>query len=53
MDPLLQYLLIGYALGVIPTRKAAVVSVAFLSKRLGVKPKDIREYEEATDDTDK
>lgn len=46
----LELLLLGVALGAIPSSELARLVVAALGKRLGVKPKDIREYNAATDD---
>lgn len=45
----IEILLIGYALGVIPGSRAARIMVAALGKKLGVAPKQIEEYEQATD----
>ncbi len=46
----MQILLMGFALGSVPTSEFGRISVAFIGKRLGVEPKDVEEYDEATDD---
>jgi len=48
-QPRLAGVLLGYALGVIPGSRAARLFVAYLGKRLGVKPKQIEKFDEATD----
>ena len=47
----LELLLLGVALGAIPSSDLARLTVAALAKRLGVKPGEIRKYNAATDDT--
>lgn len=44
------WLVLGITLGSIPQIKLGRIMVAWLSKRLGVKPKDIENYQEATDE---
>lgn len=46
----LELLLIGYALGAVPTYKAMQIVVAAAAKKLGVKPSDIEQYDDATED---
>lgn len=46
----LQLLLLGVALGAIPTSDLARLAVAGIAKRMGVKPDEIRKYNAATDD---
>lgn len=50
MEPMdnLHWLLLGYGLGVLPGVRAARIFTAFLAKRMGIKPKQIEEYDEAT-----
>ena len=47
----LELLLLGVALGAIPSSDLARLTVAALAKRLGVKPGEIRKYNAATDDS--
>jgi hypothetical protein len=47
----IELLLLGVALGAIPTSDLARLAVAFLAKRAGLKPADIRKYNAATEDT--
>jgi hypothetical protein len=51
MNETITLLLIGVALGSIPTRELGRIMVAFLAKRVGVKAKEIERYEKATDDS--
>jgi hypothetical protein len=44
----LEILLLGYGLGVIPASKTSQLLVAYLGKRLGVKPRQIEQYDNAT-----
>lgn len=46
----LELLLLGVALGAIPTSDLARLTVAVLAKRFGVSPKEIKRFNEATDD---
>jgi len=46
----LELLLLGVGLGAIPSSELARLVVAALGKRLGVEPKEIRQYNAATDD---
>lgn len=46
----LELLLLGVALGAIPTSDLARLAVAALAKSAGVKPAEIRQYNAATDD---
>jgi len=46
----LDLLLLGVALGAIPSSELARLVVAALGKRLGVAPEEIRQYNAATDD---
>jgi hypothetical protein len=45
----LELLLLGVALGAIPSAELSRIVVAYLGKRLGVAPKEIRQYNDATD----
>lgn len=47
-----QWLLIGVALGAIPTSQLSQLLLAVLGKKLGVKPGEIRKYDDATNDGD-
>lgn len=49
MTPL-EWVLVGVALGAIPTSDLAAIAVAYLSKRAGLKPSDIRKFNAATND---
>ena len=46
----LEFLLLGVALGAIPSSELARLVVAALGKRLGVAPEEIRQYNAATND---
>jgi len=46
-----QLILLGFVLGSLPTVDAGRIAVAAVGKRLGVSPKAIRSYNEATDDS--
>ena len=46
----LELLLLGVALGAVPSSELARLVVAALGKRLGVAPEEIRQYNAATDD---
>jgi hypothetical protein len=46
----LELLLLGVALGAIPTSDLARLAVAGVAKWIGVKPGEIRKYNAATDD---
>ena len=46
----LELLLLGVALGAIPTSDLARLTVALLAKRAGLKPADIRKYNAATNE---
>lgn len=52
MDPgtYTAILILGVALGAIPSSELGKLMVAWLAKKLGVKPSDIRQYEQATED---
>ena len=48
-----EMLLLGVALGAIPSSELARLTVAAIGKRLGVEPREIRQYNAAAnDDTD-
>lgn len=44
-----QLLLLGVALGAIPTARLGRVATAALAKRLGLKPREIAQYDDAAD----
>jgi len=44
------YLLLGVALGAIPSSQLAQLLLAWLGKRLGLSPKDIQKFDSATED---
>ena len=46
----LEWVLLGVALGAIPTSDLASIAVAYLSKKAGLKPSDIRKFNAATSD---
>jgi len=46
----IELLLLGVALGAVPTSDLARLTVAALGKRLGVSPKEIRRFNAATED---
>jgi hypothetical protein len=46
----IEFLLLGVALGAIPSSELAGLVVAALGKRLGVKPGEIRRYNAAAED---
>ena len=46
----LELLLLGVALGAIPTSDLARLAVAAIGKQVGVKPREIRKYNAATGD---
>jgi len=48
----LELLLLGVALGAIPTSDLARLTVAVLGKKFGVEPGEIRKYNAATDDSE-
>ncbi|WP_158228652.1 hypothetical protein [Halorubrum sp. C191] len=48
----IEALLLGFALGSIPSLESARIMVATLGKRLGVKPAEIQEYNSTTNDPD-
>lgn len=45
-------ILIGFALGAIPTSESSNIMVAFLAKKLGVKPREIQSYNKAATSSD-
>lgn len=47
----LEALLLGVALGAVPSAELGRIMVALLGKWAGVKPKQIEEYNEAAEDT--
>jgi hypothetical protein len=47
-----EWLLVGVALGAIPSSDLARLAVALLAKRAGVEPAEIRKYNAATSDAD-
>lgn len=49
----LEILLIGFALGSIPTAELAKLMLAFLGKRLGISPEQITQYQSATTEDSK
>jgi hypothetical protein len=49
MTPI-EWLLLGVALGAIPTSDLAAIAVATLAQKAGLKPSDIRKYNAATSD---
>lgn len=48
----IQLLILGVALGAIPTAQLGQLLLAALGKRLGISPREIQEYEKATEDED-
>ena len=44
-----SWLFVGVALGAVPVDKLARVLVAFLAKRLVVSPKEVEEFNDASD----
>jgi len=46
----IELLLLGVALGAIPSSELARLVVAAVGKRLGVAPEEIRQYNAATDE---
>ncbi|RKS83298.1 hypothetical protein BDK61_2641 [Haloarcula quadrata] len=46
----IQLLLLGVALGAIPSSELGRIAVATLAKRLGLKPREIRRFNAATED---
>lgn len=46
------WLLIGVALGAIPSSQLGHLMVAYLGKRMGVKPRELGKYAEAADGDD-
>ena len=44
----IEWLLLGYVLGVLPGVRAARVATAAVGKLVGVKPRQVEEYDEAT-----
>ncbi len=47
----LEMLLIGFALGSVPTAELAKLMLVFIGKRLGVKPQEITSYQDATNES--
>ncbi|MUV50963.1 MULTISPECIES: hypothetical protein [Haloarcula] len=47
----IQLLLLGVALGAIPSSELGRIAVATLAKRLGLEPREIRRFNAATDDS--
>jgi len=53
MPPLVEFngaieiLLIGYAIGVVPKRDISRLFIAFIGKKVGVKPRQIRRFDNA------
>lgn len=47
-----ETLLLGVALGAIPSATLGQLMVVWLGQRLGVKPSEITEYREATDESE-
>jgi len=45
----IHWLLLGFALGTVPSVRLARLFVAALGKRMGIAPKAIENYAEATD----
>jgi hypothetical protein len=50
LSPTTQGVLIGIVIGAIPQNQLAAILVAFVGKKLGVKPGQIRSYQSAVDD---
>jgi hypothetical protein len=48
----IQLLILGVALGAIPSSDLGRLAVAVLSKKFGVSPKDIRKFNAATSESD-
>lgn len=46
----IKFILLAYALGAIPTSELGRLALAALSKRLGLKPREIEQYNDAADD---
>jgi len=49
-DPI-YWLLLGVALGAIPSAQLGRIMIVVLGKRLGVKPKEIESYQDATEES--
>jgi len=47
-----QFIIFGVALGAVPTATLGRIGAAWLAKRVGLKPSDLREYAEASDGDD-
>jgi hypothetical protein len=47
-----QLLLLGVALGAVPSARLGRIFAAALAKRLGLKPREIAQYDEAADGED-
>jgi|APHM01.1.fsa_nt_gi hypothetical protein len=45
----IELLLLGVALGAVPTSDLARLTVAVLAKKFGVSPKEIKRYSDATE----
>jgi len=45
-------ILLGFALGAIPTSESSNILVTFLAKKLGVKPGEIQSYNKAASNSD-
>lgn len=45
----LELILLGVALGATPSASLGRIMAAYLAKRAGLKPQEIREYSDATD----
>lgn len=50
LSPSMQGVLIGILIGAIPQSQLAAILVAFIGKKLGVEPGQIRSYQSAVDD---
>ncbi|MFA1612039.1 hypothetical protein [Halobellus rubicundus] len=51
MTPL-EWVLVGVVLTAVPSTDLAAIAVAWLAKKAGLKPSDIRKYNAATSDGD-
>jgi hypothetical protein len=48
----IHLLLLGFALGTVPSVRLARLFVAALAKRMGVRPKEVEQYADATTNDD-
>jgi hypothetical protein len=47
-----QLILVGVVLGAVPSSELGRLAVAALSKRLGLKPREIKQYNDAAEDAE-